>query len=285
MAMKTACCGKSLRSVTLILLYFNLIGAAWGLLSGLTSVGDNSYGKFVEENSNSILNTVIDALGTLIFLMTIVSICQEKPSVPLLTATVVFLLVEVFSSIITIIRLNSGHDVKKLYNMVIEEKAEEKASEVEREKYKKMMKDAYPAVMFFVFVVLVVVLAFKLYSAMVFYSYKVDLRARPVYNVPARQNADDKEFNASAPAGYVQYATTPGQPITYYSQTGPVQYPGMILQYPGQPQPYPGQLPPYPSQPPQYPSQPPVYPCQPPEFPSQPSLYPSQLPQCTQEPK
>lgn len=71
-----------------------------------------------------------------------------------MTAAVVFLLFEVFYWIYSVIRLNSGDGMRTLFEIVIEREAQRKP-ESEREKFISQMKQAYPATVFFVFVVMI----------------------------------------------------------------------------------------------------------------------------------
>lgn len=267
--MKTACCGHSLRSITLILLYFNVVGMIWGLLTYLTDVADSSYNQFFRDGTFYYLDVMTMIIGAVIFICTIVSISKEKPSIPLLTASVVYLVFEVLYMVYTIIVLNSNDALKETYDEVIEKQIKEHSPKNEKE-YRELMNHMYSGVLFLVYAAFLVSIAIKLYAAMVIYSYKVDLLDRPVYSAPPRETADDKEANTSAPAGHnIQFATPqyPSQPMHYPTQ--PVQYP-TAYQYADQP-------PSYPSQPAVYPPGY-LYPDQPPQY-SAHNQYPAQLPQ------
>ncbi|XP_065204614.1 uncharacterized protein LOC135834613 isoform X2 [Planococcus citri] len=188
MTMETACCGISLRSASLLLLYLNLIGNVWQLLTiRLNDAADTSYKQFLRDDVGFYFDIALMIIESLIFFGAILAISCSKASIFLLTVTVSCLLLDIFYLLYCMIKLSSDHNKDKLVQILTNKNSSEVHS-------------GTIVLLFYMF--LLAALAFKFYSAFMFHGYKVELKGGPVW-----RSTVDKDVNLYSPYGEnFQYA-------------------------------------------------------------------------------
>ncbi|XP_065204596.1 uncharacterized protein LOC135834603 [Planococcus citri] len=166
MDFRKLCCDISARMLSLVLLYYYLIGSAWDALMVLPGVGGPKVIKFLSENYLLYPYLLLSIIGGLIFLATIVSITKKTPSNSLLIATMSVLILRVIYAVyLMMLYLNDSSE-----------------DYVHGEVAKKAQKLS-----------LVCNIAFTLYAVYVFYSYRAEIKKNIANDVPLNGESNPEE--------------------------------------------------------------------------------------------
>ncbi|XP_065204597.1 uncharacterized protein LOC135834604 [Planococcus citri] len=215
MVFKKWCCCLSLRMGSLILLYIYLIDYAWTMLNDLSNVGDRKINTLLSKNVALVYsNLFLSITGVLIFLATIISITKKTHCKSFLIATMSFLIVKTIYGVCVVILLLSNDSIKNFYYEAVDEEALKLIKDPNyREQYVKIMHAEYGSLLTHIYIGTACNIAFVLYSALVFYSYMVEVKENIANDVRLKEKSNPEEgYSCKLPPPYTsQYDTQHSQ--------------------------------------------------------------------------
>ncbi|XP_065204594.1 uncharacterized protein LOC135834601 [Planococcus citri] len=207
MVLKKMCC-TSLRMGSLVLLYINLIDCVVSCVL-LPALDNPAIDKFISEHGPLFYtNLYLSIIGGFIILATIVSIIKKTPSNFLLIATMSFLILEVIYCVYVMVLVNLNDPFEKLYQELVYESAQTLITNPKgRERYVKYMDGLYGSVLSSIYFSLLCEIGFVLYSALVFYSYMVEIKENIANDVRFGKNNSEEGYSRVSPPYTSQYDT------------------------------------------------------------------------------
>ncbi|XP_065204610.1 uncharacterized protein LOC135834612 isoform X2 [Planococcus citri] len=179
---------ESLRKNTIVLLYLSLIGNIWGLITAYRIFNNLSYKQFLHDEISILLDFALLVIGSMIFFNTYVAIYNHlSSSVRLLWMAIIFSLLDAFYMIYGLIQMHSNNDVREVLFNISRQREVAKVIQAEQSSYWFPM-ESFSSSMLVVIVSLVIGIAFKLYSALIFHIYKLLLQRWPNPGATAPQN-------------------------------------------------------------------------------------------------